>query len=140
MVIPVIAAQLLAAAGAASGAAPGAGVSPPHRTPPKLTGYPAVAPPPVTPPAPLGKHTGTVALNPTLKVRPGPPAGAATSASTSAAAAAAPVAAAAVATNKVAVRALVVAVDSTDFGVPTWNATLDQVGAAHDVLYTRTTP
>jgi hypothetical protein len=38
------------------------------------------------------------------------------------------------------VRALVVAIDSDDWGVATWKATLDRVGASYDVLYTRTTP
>ena len=41
---------------------------------------------------------------------------------------------------KVALRALVVAVDAEDFGVATWKPTLDRVGAAYDVLYTRTDP
>jgi hypothetical protein len=40
----------------------------------------------------------------------------------------------------VAVRALVLAVDSDDFGLRTWQATLDRVGAAYDVVLTRGTP
>ena len=42
--------------------------------------------------------------------------------------------------QRVALRALVVAIDSGDWGVDTWKATLDQVGAAYDVLYTGDTP
>lgn len=49
-------------------------------------------------------------------------------------------AAAAASTRKVAVRALVVALDDSDFGVATWKATLDRVGATYDVLHTRATP
>ncbi|MBO3750462.1 hypothetical protein J5X84_30655 [Streptosporangiaceae bacterium NEAU-GS5] len=49
-------------------------------------------------------------------------------------------AAAAVVTNKVALRALVVAVDDADFGIATWTATLDRAGAAYDVIRTRTEP
>ena len=41
--------------------------------------------------------------------------------------------------EKVGLRALVVAVDAADFGLPTWRATLDRVGAPYDVLLTRTT-
>ena len=48
--------------------------------------------------------------------------------------------AAAAAPSGVALRALVVAIDSGDWGVDTWKATLDRVGAAYDVLYTGTTP
>src|SRR5262249_25966714 len=36
-------------------------------------------------------------------------------------------------------RALVVALDTDDWGVATWKATLDRVGAAYDVLYSKTT-
>ncbi|MBT8226249.1 MAG: hypothetical protein HKP61_23070 [Dactylosporangium sp.] len=43
------------------------------------------------------------------------------------------------ATDKVSLRALVVAVDGDDFGLPTWQATLDRVGAAYDVLHSSTT-
>jgi hypothetical protein len=42
-------------------------------------------------------------------------------------------------TDQVGLRALVIAVDADDFGVPTWKSTLDRVGAAYDVLYSRTT-
>jgi hypothetical protein len=42
--------------------------------------------------------------------------------------------------NLVGVRALIVAVDADDFGLATWKATLDRVGAPYDVLLSRTTP
>ena len=41
---------------------------------------------------------------------------------------------------QVALRALVIAVDGDDWGVATWNAALDRVGAAYDVLHSRTSP
>src|SRR5262249_44036450 len=44
------------------------------------------------------------------------------------------------ATSKVALRALVIAIDDSDFGLPTWQTTLDRVGASYDVLLSRTTP
>lgn len=44
------------------------------------------------------------------------------------------------ATSKVALRALIVATDENDYGLPTWKSTLDRVGAAYDVLLTRTSP
>jgi hypothetical protein len=61
-------------------------------------------------------------------------------ASRSATAASANAAAAAVPTDQVGVRALVIAVDSSDFGIATWTSMLDRVGAAYDVLTARTTP
>lgn len=39
--------------------------------------------------------------------------------------------------NKVGVRALVVAVDANDYGLPTWTSMLDRVGAAYDVITTK---
>jgi hypothetical protein len=50
------------------------------------------------------------------------------------------VAAAAPATAKFALRALVIATDTTDFGRDTWKTTLDRVGAPYDILYARNTP
>lgn len=41
--------------------------------------------------------------------------------------------------DQVALRALIVATDTADFGVPTLTTTLDRVGAQYDVLYTATT-
>ena len=49
------------------------------------------------------------------------------------------IAAAAPATAKMALRALVIATDPTDFGRDTWKATLDRVGAGYDILYARDT-
>ncbi|MFB9239801.1 hypothetical protein ACFFWC_30470 [Plantactinospora siamensis] len=42
--------------------------------------------------------------------------------------------------GRVALRALVVAIDDTDPGLAVWRSTLDRVGAAYDVLRTRTDP
>ncbi|WP_030437157.1 hypothetical protein [Actinoplanes subtropicus] len=84
---------------------------------PQVAGYGQVAPPKVTRPAPLPRRTGSVAVTRT----------------------AAKSLAAAGATDRVALRALVVATDSNDFGVPTLTATLDRLGVAYDVLYDATT-
>jgi hypothetical protein len=90
------------------------------------SGYPAVSRPPIKQLGPLPTMDGSVPLDPApLSAR-----------STTAATAAAAVAS----TTKAQVRALVVAVDADDWGVATWTATLDRVGAGHDVLHTRTTP
>jgi hypothetical protein len=43
-------------------------------------------------------------------------------------------------TDRVALRALVIATNTDDFGVPTLKTTLDRLGAAYDVLYDSTTP
>src|SRR3954447_20009910 len=80
---------------------------------PQVAGYGRVAPPKVTRPAPLPRRAGSVAVT-------------RTSAKTLAAAGA---------NDRVALRALVVATDGDDFGVPTLTATLDRLGAAYDVLY-----
>jgi peptidoglycan/xylan/chitin deacetylase (PgdA/CDA1 family)/predicted lipoprotein with Yx(FWY)xxD motif len=90
---------------------------------PRVPGYGEVAPPKVNRPAPLPRRTGSVAVTRTA-TRTGLAANAA----------------AAGANDRVALRALVVATDSNDFGVATWKATLDRVGAAYDVLYDSTTP
>ncbi|TDB73011.1 hypothetical protein [Micromonospora sp. KC723] len=42
------------------------------------------------------------------------------------------------ANDRVALRALIVATNPEDFGVPTYKTTLDRVGAAYDVIYTAT--
>ncbi|MCP2323156.1 hypothetical protein HDA40_001663 [Hamadaea flava] len=91
---------------------------------PSIVGYPPVAAPQTPAPNPLPKKGGSVKLDKSARVSP--KAGASTLATP--------------ATAKVALRALVVATTSDDFGVPTWTSTLDQVGAAYDVLYTATTP
>ena len=122
---------------------------------PEVTGYPPVAPPAVTAPGPLPVKTGSVAVDYSLTAASS--AASTTTTTTSITkttsttktasistqttlAADATVAAAAAPTGKVALRALVVAVDAGDWGVATWKATLDRVGAAYDVLYTRDVP
>lgn len=45
----------------------------------------------------------------------------------------------AAATDKVALRVLVIALDSADFGLSTWKAVLDRIGTPYDVLTARTT-
>jgi hypothetical protein len=103
-------------------------VSVPKRPAPNVPGYPPVVPPPAAKPAPLPKASGAVPLRRSLRVAPAPGARAA-------------IALAAVPTpEKVGLRALVIGVDSADFGVPTWRAALDRVGAAYDVLLSRDTP
>jgi hypothetical protein len=87
--------------------------------------------PKVKAPGPLHRMSGTVPLQRTRTVAPG---------ATPKAAPAATAKAAAVAPSRpVQLRALIVAVDNTDWGVATWQSTLDRVGAAYDILYTRTT-
>ena len=135
--VAVAAAALLLSTGAAIAAPTADGsITSARSTVPEVPGYPPVAPPAVTAPGPLPIKTGSVAIN----------SGATTSATTDSrirTRTTTRMAAAAVATppaGKVALRALVVAVDEGDWGVETWKATLDRVGAAYDVLYTRTTP
>jgi hypothetical protein len=107
-------------AGALVAAAPGAaGAQPPLRgSVPSVPGFGQVAPPKVTPPAPLPRRTGKVAVTGTTAKAP----------------AKAPAAATGI-NDKVALRALVIATDSSDFGVPTYRTTLDRLGASYDVLY-----
>ena len=159
-VTAVAAGALLAPADAASSADKAT-----TRAVPDVPGYGPVAMPKATPGKPLPAKRGTVAVNKKLTVRSllatsGRPAAAATataasaqrtapveSTAASAAATAAATAATAAATAAVTpqttttgLRALVLAVDASDFGVPTWQQTLDQVGAAYDVVYTASTP
>lgn len=109
-------------------------------SPPAVTGYPAVAAPRVGPPGALPRRTGTVPIQRDREVRgPVTPAGSTDTAVTTSAAAAPAAAGAALPTNKVGVRALVIATDPDDFGVPTWKSTLDAAGARYDILYARTT-
>jgi hypothetical protein len=123
-----------------------AGASTSGQAVPSVPGYPPVASPQVTAPAPLPQMDGTVPLDADLRIgAEGATNGTSTTsggttlrsrtAETSAA-----LAAAAAPNGKVALRALVVAVDTGDWGVDTWKATLDRVGAAYDVLYTGTAP
>jgi hypothetical protein len=43
-------------------------------------------------------------------------------------------------TAKVALRTLVIALDSADFGVATWSSVLNRIGAPHDVMFARDVP
>ena len=122
--------------------------------PPLVDGLPPVVPSSTgsmlpTPKA-LPKKSGAVPLQRNLKIaptRPTAPSGATPKAAPNALSpnaatpsAVSPNAAVAPVTNKVGLRALIVAVDSDDFGLATWKSTLDRVGAAYDVLLSRTTP
>jgi hypothetical protein len=127
-----------------AGAAPASAESPSdhgdHRHP---TVRGAVAPPRATPGKPLPRVKGTVTVQrgrtllPPSAGRPGTkiktPANVAPSDK-------AAVAALALTPPKVALRALVVAVDAADWGVASWKQTLDRVGAGYDVINTRTDP
>jgi hypothetical protein len=103
----------------------------PGSTIPSVPGLGSVDTPGVTsPPKPLGSKSGTVAVSTGQHV----------TSSRTRTAAAAGITTMAVTTDQVALRALVVGLDSSDFGVATWKAMLDRVGAAYDVLYASTTP
>jgi hypothetical protein len=89
---------------------------------PRVPGYGQVASPKVSRPDPLPRRTGKVAVT-----KAAPKIAAKTEA------------AAAGTNDRVALRALVIATDTDDFGVATWKSTLDRVGVAYDVLYDSTT-
>jgi hypothetical protein len=94
------------------------------RTPahaPHVPGYGQVARPQVTAAKPLPQRSGKVAVSKAAS-QPAAPSGKA---------AVEPAAG----TDKVALRALIVATNTDDFGVATWKTTLDRVGAAYDVFY-----
>ncbi|GAA2394852.1 hypothetical protein [Dactylosporangium salmoneum] len=149
-----LSARLIAAATvgtllALSGGVQGASAAPPKKQPDKqhdhalVLGDPAATQRKATkPPAPLPKMTGSVPIKPDLTVRPGQKTPATTQGlSTPQAQAQADGAATAAATSaKVGLRALVIGVDGTDWGVDTWKATLDRVGAAYDVLLSKSQP
>ncbi|MGZ4624691.1 MAG: Agd3-related carbohydrate-binding protein [Kineosporiaceae bacterium] len=109
---------------------------------PSVPGFGAVASPKATPGAPLPVKPGTVAVNKKLTIQAlrgaARPAVAARGATATSAAVAA--AAATPQTTKTGLRALVLAVGASDFGVPTWEQTLKQVGAAYTVVDTAATP
>jgi hypothetical protein len=80
-------------------------------------------------PRPLGRLTGSIAVRP---LRTG---------SSARATAVAPQATALTsATAKVALRALVIGTDSSDFGIATWGSVLDRTGTPYDVLTAKDTP
>ncbi|MFC7534740.1 hypothetical protein [Actinoplanes sp. GCM10030250] len=118
--LAAICAGLLVAALPAPAAAQPSSPKQPGAVAPRVPGYGEVARPEATRPAALPRRTGKVAVR------------SATSALPSARAAAG--------NDRVALRALVIATNTEDFGVPTWKTTLDRVGAAYDVLYTADTP
>ncbi len=97
---------------------------------PRVTGLAPVALPGASTPAKLPVKKDTITVDRNRKVRPAAAGGSASAVT----------AAATPATAKVALRALIVGVDSGDWGVATWKSTLDRAGAAVDVLYARTTP
>jgi hypothetical protein len=122
LILAAVAAVPLLVAGPAAAAASGPPV-------PYVNGLKPQAPPKFTPRA-LPRKSGTVPVNRNTRIAP--TAGAATPRAAAAAAT--------VPTNVTGVRALVVGVDSSDFGIATWTSMLDRVGAAYDVLNARTTP
>ncbi|MEV0396855.1 hypothetical protein [Polymorphospora rubra] len=103
----------------------------PNRPPVGVGERPEVARPTPTPPAPLPKVSGSVPIDKGLRIAPGPDTRQASPDGRAATNAV---------TDKVGVRALVIALDSADFGLATWKKTLDRVGAAYDVLLARSTP
>lgn len=110
-----------------------------RRPVPVVVGYPAVASPLVSVPSPLPAGVGTVRVDRGLSLRSRGGASVVgglvlASFGGSSAALAAPE------TARVSLRALVVATDGDDFGVPTWRSMLDRVGAAFDVLYATAAP
>jgi hypothetical protein len=115
---------------------------------PSVPGYGPVASPKVTPGKPLPQKRGTVPIDKKLTIRSLLAASARTATRTTTVKGAAAVtteatsalATATPQTTKTALRALVLAIDSGDWGAATWKQTLDQVGAAYDVVYTTSTP
>jgi hypothetical protein len=117
------------AAAAAGGLAPAQG-APPPAAPNHVHGPPStaqVAPPKVAPPKALPRMRGAVPLNRGLRI--GGPGAASPQTPTAPGAVANP--------NRVGVRALVVALDANDYGLPTWKSMLDRVGTAYDVITTK---
>ncbi|MET7803702.1 hypothetical protein [Micromonospora chersina] len=112
----------------------------PDAAPPSVVGLaPVAAGQELDTPEALPRRKGSVPLRRTETFRSGASGGSARSGA-STLSVAPDGAATAAATGKVALRALVVAVDENDFGLPTWKSTLDRVGAAYDVLLTRNAP
>ena len=126
--VTLLAASLLLVTQSATAAIPdhakSAAVKPPygHGMPRPL---PPGGPPTVPVPKALSQLPGAVPVRPDTHVRPD--------------AASPQVAAVTPATAKFALRALVVATDTADWGKDTWKATLDRVGVAYDILYARDT-
>jgi hypothetical protein len=135
IILAAVVAVPIAAAAPASAARPAPA---PHKPVPYVLGLKPVAPPKVTPKA-LPRRSGTIAVNLNTRITSAAvPRAAATATPTATAKASA--AAASAPTSHVGVRALIIGVDSSDFGIATWTSTLDRVGASYDVLDARTTP
>jgi len=132
--LAAVASLAVVVAGPSAAPALAAGAEPrplPGATIPSVPGLGAVDTPDATAtPQPLPTRTGTVTVQ---TGRLATTSGARTLAATG-------ITTLATATDQVAVRALVVAVDASDFGVATWKAMLDRVGAAYDIMYAATTP
>ncbi|HYN96967.1 MAG TPA: hypothetical protein VES42_24260 [Pilimelia sp.] len=119
---------MVGAATALTAISPAHAAAPPKPTgsPPRATGLAQVGVPRAQPPKPLPRKAGSVPVKAGQKARPVPPGHARRAA------------AAAALGDQTRLRALVLAVDADDFGVPTWKSMLDRVGASYDVLHTRT--
>ena len=122
---PVIAVPLALVGSGPASAAPAAAA----KKVPYVVGAPPV-PHAVKAPSALPQKSGTIAVNRNFRI---------TAPTSRPAATAAAAAAPAVPTNQVGVRALVIGVNSSDFGIATWTSMLDRVGAAYDVLDAQTT-
>lgn len=101
----------------------------PAAKPPAVPGLGQVASPKQARPGPLPTKSGTVRVTPSTVGR--------SAAGESASATSGDVGTLAL-NDQVALRALIVATDTADFGVPTLTTTLDRVGAAYDIIYTAT--
>jgi hypothetical protein len=130
------AALVLSMQSAAGAQSPGAD----HRRatkPPKVAGMGEVAPPAVARPAGLPRRSGSVAVNAAVNTATTLPYRTKTAQRPAAPRA---LGAAVGSNDRVALRALIVATDTADFGVPTLKTTLDRLGMAYDVLYDATDP
>jgi len=142
VLIPAVVLALASGVYPSANAAP---ISPPlAATPPSLPGYGDVAPQKVSAGKPLPQLKTKVKVDNTITVASRMQASGAASKATPNASAATTTAAATAAVapqlTKVGVRALVIALDTADFGLKSWTQMLDGLGASYDVLYARTTP
>jgi hypothetical protein len=117
MVAALAVVALLGASSPAIAQAPAAAAKPSKITkqPPNVPGQGQVARPTEARPKALPERSGTVAVRKPVKLGKA--------------------ADLAGLNDQVGLRALIVATDTNDFGVPTWKTTLDRVGAAYDVFY-----
>jgi hypothetical protein len=122
----VVAGQTAVSSPAAAGPQPQPGA-----TIPSVPGLGAVDAPDATAAAPLPVRSGTVSVRTGQRVTTATGARTATSSA---------ITTQATTPDRVELRALVLAVDASDFGVATWKAMLDRVGAAYDIVYAASTP